>query len=790
MEGIAEWYRQEMLIFKSGSGAGVNISKLRGAGEPLSKGGVSSGGVTFMRAADASAGTIQSGGRTRRAAKMVVCDVDYPDIEDFIWCKAREEERIRILAQAGVPIGLGAGEEGERNLAEATAYQNANNSVRVSDEFMRAVENDEDWQLIARTDGSVVKTVKARELMRQIAEAAWQCADPGVQYDTTINDWHTTPAQGRISASNPCSEYLSNDNSACNLASLNLMKFLRADGTFDVESYRHVTRVMFTAQDITISFSHFPTEQIANNSRNLRQIGIGYANLGALLMALGLPYDSDEGRDMAAAVTAMLTGEAYLQSTRLAERLGPFNYYRSVTVDERGREVSNEKAMLRVLRKHRAAAQKLTCADPELTRAAKSAWSEVVKRAQQHGVRNAQASVLAPTGTIAFMMDCDTTGIEPDFALVKNKVMAGGGFMTIVNKTLPVALRKLGYSSEQIADMVAYAEEHGNLVGAPHLADEHLPVFDVAVGERAISPMGHIKMMAAVQPFLSGAISKTVNLPSHTTVEEIEQIYMEGWKLGLKAIAIYRDGCKHAQPLSDAKATKTEESEAEIAADLERLREQVIEELRAKNMLRGQRQRVPEDGIAKTHHFRIGQMSGYLTVGLDEEGKPINVMINTSQAGSALANMIRSWAQLLSYALQFGVPLDFLVSKLAFTSFEPNGFTGPNAPVRTAHSLIDYVVRYLAAEHLDPSTHETLGIVRSGQNGAADVETEADLDRESGEVTKRVEVHSETIPTPPAKPMKITASGEGACSICGGTLVRTGACKTCSNCGTNLGGCG
>src|SRR5690242_20091834 len=536
IESILAWNTKEGMIFRGGSGSGINLSKIRGSMEPLTKGGTASGPVSFMRGADSWAGSIKSGGGTRRAAKMVVLDVDHPDIRQFIWCKAREEDKAAALRDAGFDMRI----DGDGFFS--IQYQNANNSVRVSDEFMRAVESDEEWHLIARTTGEPVgDPVPARQLMHEIAEAAWRCADPGVQYDTTINNWHTCPNSGRISASNPCSEYMHVDDSACNLASLNLMKFRRADGTFDIESFEHAVDIMFLAQEIVVSPSSYPTEQIGDNARAFRQLGLGYANLGAYLMANGVPYDSDAGRGTAAAITALMTGRAYLGSARIAAAIGPYDRY-----------LENREPHNAVMRMHRDASYSIpdsTCSDNTLLEHARMTWNDAVALGDEHGYRNAQATVLAPTGTISFLMDCDTTGIEPDFSLVKFKELVGGGQMTIVNRTVPLALQTLGYDDEQIEQILAYVNEHGTIVGAPDLAQEHLPVFDVAVGERAISHMGHLKMMGAVQPFISGAISKTVNLPDTATVEDIADAYLQAWHLGIKALAIYRDGSKTAQAL-------------------------------------------------------------------------------------------------------------------------------------------------------------------------------------------------------------------------------------------------
>ena len=536
MDSILDWIRREGVIFRGGSGAGVNLSHLRSSKEQLSKGGYASGPVSFMRGADASAGTIKSGGKTRRAAKMVVLDVDHPDVEEFIWCKAKEEEKARVLESAGYDMSLDSPDWA------SIQYQNANNSVRVTDAFMEAAEAGAEWNLTARTDGTVIESVDARDLLRQIAEAAWKCADPGVQYDTTINAWHTSPNSGRINASNPCSEYMHLDNSACNLASLNLMKFRREDGELDVEAFEHAVDVVFLAQEIVVGYSSYPTAEIEANAKAYRELGLGYANLGALLMARGLPYDSDEGRAYAAAITALMTGRAYRKSAEIAARMGPHAGYQP-----------NAAAMIGVISKHRAAVGNIQHSDSvpaDLLKAARTAWDDALNLGEVNGYRNAQATVLAPTGTISFMMDCDTTGVEPDFSLVKSKRLVGGGEITIVNKTVSAGLEKLGYAPQEIDEVVAYIDERNTIVGAPYVKSEHYPVFDCAIGDRAIHYSGHVKMMGAVQPFISGAISKTVNLPEEATVDEVAQLIADAWRLGVKAIAIYRDNCKVAQPLS------------------------------------------------------------------------------------------------------------------------------------------------------------------------------------------------------------------------------------------------
>src|SRR3954466_11006838 len=688
LESILGWNTKEGMIFRAGSGAGINLSNIRSSKEHLSKGGLASGPVSFMRGADSWAGTIKSGGKTRRAAKMVVLDIDHPDIVEFIWCKAREEEKAGALRDAGFDMSIDG--EGFTSIQ----YQNANNSVRVTDEFMKAAEKNEDWDLMARSERDpetgqlrVMKTVDARDLLRQISDAAWQCADPGVQYDTTINDWHTCPVSGRINASNPCSEYMHVDDSACNLASLNLMKFRRADGSFDTAKFEHAVDGVLLAQEIVVSPSSYPTEEIGRNARAFRQLGLGYANLGALLMSNGMAYDSDGGRATAAAITALITGRPYRQSAETAAAMGPYRRY------EENREPHNA-----VMRKHRDAAYAIDdeLSNEELVSAARRAWDEAVTLGELHGYRNAQATVLAPTGTISFLMDCDTTGIEPDFSLVKFKELVGGGQMTIVNRTVPLALRTLGYDEAQVAQIEAHIDEHATIIGAPGLADEHLEVFDVAVGERAISHMGHIKMMGAVQPFISGAISKTVNMPESSTVGDIADAYLQAWKLGVKALAIYRDGSKTAQALrTDKKDSKKEPAEAaEVAAAEPR------------------RNRMPRERESITHKFSIGQgHEGYITAGKYEDGSLGEIFLtDIGKEGSTLRGMMNSFATAISIGLQYGVPLETYVRKFSYMRFDPEGMaTNPEIPF--AKSMPDYIMRWLASRFLDVDVHEDLGIL-------------------------------------------------------------------------------
>jgi ribonucleoside-diphosphate reductase alpha chain len=778
MESILDWNTQEGMIFRGGSGSGINLSRIRGSMEPLGKGGTASGPVSFMRGADAWAGTIKSGGKTRRAAKMIVLDVDHPDVEEFIWCKAKEEDKAAALRDAGFDMSI----DGEGFFS--IQYQNANNSVRVTDEFMRAVDNDEDWQLTARVTGKPIKTVKARELMRQIAEAAWRCADPGVQYDTTINNWHTCPNSGRINASNPCSEYMHVDDSACNLASLNLMKFRRPDGTFDAQSFEHAVDVVFLAQEIIVSPSSYPTEEIGRNARAFRQLGLGYANLGAYLMADGVAYDSDAGRGTAAAITALMTGRAYVGSARVAAAIEPYDRY------EENREAHNH-----VMRMHRDASYEITdadCTDPDLLAAARRSWDEAVKLGEKAGYRNAQATVLAPTGTISFLMDCDTTGVEPDFSLVKFKELVGGGQMTIVNRTVPLALQTLGYDDQQIEQIVAYINEHGTIIGAPDLAEEHLPVFDVAVGERAISHMGHIKMMGAVQPFISGAISKTVNLPESATSDDIADAYTQAWHLGIKALAIYRDGSKTAQALR-TDAQKSVPSQADI--------DKAVAE--ALKQAPPKRRRMPRERQSITHKFSIGGHEGYITAGMYEDGTIGEIFLtDIGKEGSTLRGMMNSFATAISIALQYGVPLETLVRKFSYMRFEPEGMTS-NPEIPFAKSMPDYIMRWLASRFLDAELQEELGIMtaevrarQAAQQAASshlgdtasppEEKTESDGEGNGGAVSPTAALTDE----PPVMPAARKGLDLGpACQQCGGMMQRTGSCYTCSSCGFNT-GCG
>jgi ribonucleoside-diphosphate reductase alpha chain len=775
IESILGWNTKEGKIFRGGSGSGINLSKIRGSMEPLSKGGTASGPVSFMRGADAWAGTIKSGGKTRRAAKMIVLDVDHPDIRDFIWCKAKEENKAAALRDAGFDMSIDG--EGFYSIQ----YQNANNSVRVSDEFMRAVENDEDWHLIARVTGEPVgEPIPARELMREIAEAAWRCADPGVQYDTTINQWHTSPASGRINASNPCSEYMHVDDSACNLASLNLMKFRRSDGTFDVESFDHAVDVIFLAQEIIVSPSSYPTEEIGANARAFRQLGLGYANLGAYLMADGVPYDSDAGRGTAAAITALMTGRAYLGSARIAAAMGPYDRY------PENREAHNS-----VMRMHRDASYAIPvedCLDNALLNAARHTWDQAVQTGDEHGYRNAQATVLAPTGTISFLMDCDTTGVEPDFSLVKFKELVGGGQMTIVNKTVPLALQTLGYSDEHIEQIVAYINEHGTILGAPGLEDEDLAVFDVAVGERAISHMGHINMMGAVQPFLSGAISKTVNMPQTASVEDIADAYIQAWRLGVKALAIYRDGSKTAQALrTDAQQGKP--AEVDIQAEIDKAVTEALAKVGPK------RRKMPRERQSITHKFSIGGHEGYITAGMYDDGTIGEIFLtDIGKEGSTLRGMMNSFATAISLSLQYGVPLETLVRKFSYMRFEPEGMTS-NPEIPFSKSMPDYIMRWLASRFLDTDLQEELGIltkeVRARQ--AAQDAASSQLSDTAGPTAAPGPARPATsalTDEPPVLPAVRRGLDLGpACQQCGGMMQRTGSCYTCGSCGFNT-GCG
>ena len=749
MESILDWIRREGIIFRGGSGSGLNLSRLRSSKEQLSKGGYASGPVSFMRGADASAGTIKSGGKTRRAAKMVVLDVDHPDVEEFIWCKAREERKARVLEQAGYDMSLDSPDWA------SIQYQNANNSVRVTDAFMEAVTEGKEWSLTARTDGTVVETVEARKLLHDIAAAAWECADPGVQYDTTINAWHTSPNTGRINASNPCSEYMHIDDSACNLASLNLMKFRREDGEFDVEMFEHAVDVVFLAQEILVGYSSYPTPEIGRNAKKFRQLGLGYANLGALLMARGLPYDSDEGRAYAAAITALMTGRAYRKSAEAAQRMGPHVGYQE-----------NRAAMIGVIAKHRAAVGNIDhheSVPDDLLSGARRAWDEALEIGEVHGFRNAQATVLAPTGTISFMMDCDTTGVEPDFSLVKSKKLVGGGEITIVNKTVPMALSELGSAPREVEEIVAYIDERGGVVGAPHLKTEHYPVFDCAIGERAIHYMGHVKMMGAVQPFISGAISKTVNLPESTSIDEVAQLFVESWQLGVKAIAIYRDNCKVAQPLSSSKEGPA-----------------VVLPVGATGVVpHPQRRRLPDDRTEVGRKFKVGEYEGYIHVGLFEDGTPGDIFVDIAKEGTTLAGLMNSFMISVSLGLQYGVPLEVYVSKFSHMRFEPSGLTN-DADIRVAKSIVDYIFRWMGKKFLTSDQQEEAGILTAEVK--ARLAAAYSDDPAAGAAAAAVES------APPGQTALFNQWEDAVeCARCGGRMVRTGSCYTCRDCGTNTG---
>ncbi|MDP9819557.1 ribonucleoside-diphosphate reductase alpha chain [Spirilliplanes yamanashiensis] len=786
MDSILDWYKEEGLIFKGGSGSGVNLSRIRSSKELLSSGGTASGPVSFMRGADASAGTIKSGGATRRAAKMVILDVDHPDIEEFVTTKAREENKIRALRDAGFDMDLGGDD------IVSVQYQNANNSVRVSDEFMRAYEEGRPFELRGRLHGEVIETIDARDLFRKIAQAAWECADPGIQYDDTINDWHTNPETGRITASNPCSEYMSLDDSSCNLASLNLMKFLKADGGFEVEKFVRSVEFVITAMDISICFADFPTEKIGITTRAYRQLGIGYANLGALLMASGLAYDSDAGRSVAGAITSLMTGTAYRRSAELAGVVGPYEGY-----------ARNADAHKRVMRKHAAANDGIRPSGvvaTEIVREATKQWQAGNKLGDRNGWRNAQASVLAPTGTIGLMMDCDTTGIEPDLALVKFKKLVGGGSMQIVNQTVPRALRSLGYPEEQVEAIVEHIADHGHVVDAPGLKPEHYSVFDCAMGERSIAPMGHVRMMAAAQPFLSGAISKTVNMPETATVEEIEDIHYQGWKLGLKALAIYRDNCKVGQPLSAAKPNKAAETPA---AEVEKVVEKVVE-------YRPVRKRLPKKRPSETVSFSVGGAEGYLTASSYPDDGLGEVFLKMSKQGSTLAGVMDAFSVAISIGLQYGVPLETYVSKFTNMRFEPAGMTD-DPDIRMAASVMDYIFRRLALDFLPYDTRAELGIFTAKER-AAQIQAEAaaeaagvDLAGMAASAPVSAPVGASTSPaaTPPLEAEKQApaagsstellelVSGKGAdaplCFTCGTKMRPAGSCYVCEGCGSTSG---
>ena len=786
MDSILNWYREEGLIFKGGSGAGLNLSRIRSSKELLrSSGGTASGPVSFMRGADASAGTIKSGGATRRAAKMVVLDVDHPDIVEFVETKEKEEEKIRVLRDAGFDMDLGGSD------ITSVQYQNANNSVRVSDEFMRAVEEKTDFGLRGRMTGEVIEQIDANELWDKIAKAAWACADPGIQYDSTINDWHTTPEAGRITASNPCSEYMHLDNSSCNLASLNLMKFLNDDGSFEVEKFVKSVELIITAMDISICFADFPTDPIGETTRAYRQLGIGYANLGALLMASGLAYDSDGGRALAGSITSLMTGTSYRRSAELAGIVGAYDGY-----------AQNAAPHTRIMRKHLAAnddIRTLHTMDIAVHREATKQWADNLKIGEKNGWRNAQASVLAPTGTIGFMMDCDTTGIEPDFSLVKFKKLVGGGSMQVVNQTVPAALTKLGYTNETIEAIVEFIAENGHVIDAPGLKTEHYEVFDCAVGERAIKPMGHVRMMAAAQPFLSGAISKTVNMPETATVEEIADVYYQGWKLGLKALAVYRDNCKVGQPLSSQKS-QDDKASASAAATTE-VKTVVVE--------KPIRRRLPKSRASITTSFSVGGAEGYMTSGAHESGELGEVFLKLGKQGSTLAGVMDAFSIATSIGLQYGVPLETFVSKFTNLKFEPAGLTD-DSDVRMAQSIMDYVFRRLALDYLDFDTRSALGIfsaderqrhldtgsyqpINDGSTAAELVETPVETLPQAAAAEDVVEETAKPAPAQAHTSAELlevitgSAVDSPLCMTCGTKMRPAGSCHVCEGCGSTSG---
>jgi ribonucleoside-diphosphate reductase alpha chain len=792
MNSILNWYREEGVIFKGGSGSGINLSKIRSSLEPLEGGGTASGPVSFMRGADASAGTIKSGGKTRRAAKMVILNSDHPDIEEFIWCKVKEERKARVLRDNGFDMDLDGSD------SFSIQYQNANNSVRVTDEFMQAVVEDSDWGLRAVTSGEVVKTIRARDLWMQIAQASWECADPGMQFDTTINKWHTAHNTGRINGSNPCSEYMHLDNSACNLASINLLKYLDGDGeggidSFNVDAYMHTIEVMFTAQEILVGRADYPTPQIADTSRDFRQLGLGYANLGALLMALGHAYDSVDGRAWAAALTSLMTGHAYAVSARTAARMGPFAGF-----------AQNEEHMLRVLRMHRDASHEIAdmgVIPSDLLQAGHAAWEAAVRDGEEYGVRNSQATVLAPTGTIGLMMDCDTTGIEPDLGLVKMKKLVGGGTMSIVNQTIPRALRRLGYDAQQAVDIIDYIDENKTILGAPHLAADHVSVFACSMGDNTIHYEGHVRMMGAVQPFLSGAISKTVNMPEDATVSDVADLHLLSWELGLKAVAIYRDNCKVGQPLSTVKkdvavdplAAATEEAVVKI---VERVVHQPV------------RQKLPRTRSGRTFEFRVADCKGFATIGEYANGQPGEIFLTVSKQGSTLSGIMDAFAKSISYGLQYGVPLRAFVEAFTNMRFEPAGMTD-DPDIRFASSIMDYLFRRLALEYLTyderaelaifsvderlqptlPGVEESVMTTSQGSEIPADpksMESAAELvaAMEAGTLVQTPE--DNTAARGIVRP-DVRASDAPMCMQCGVNMIRAGSCHACPSCGSTSG---
>jgi ribonucleoside-diphosphate reductase alpha chain len=756
MESILGLARTEGMLFKFGSGTGSNLSAIRSSREPLAGGGTASGPVSFMRGYDAFAGVIKSGGKTRRAAKMVILNADHPDIAEFVNCKADEERKAWALIEAGYDGAFNV----RGGAYDSVFFQNANHSVRVTDDFMRAVAEDREWHTRYVLSHQTCETLRARDLMKMMAEAAWQCGDPGIQYDTTVNDWHTCPNTARINGSNPCSEYMFLDDTACNLASLNLMKFVDADGEFDVEGFRAACRTMITAQEILVDNSSYPTPSIDRNSHDYRPLGLGYANLGVLLMDRGLPYDSDEGRAYAAAVTALMHGEAYAQSARVASAMGPFAGY-----------PKNAEPMLRVIDKHRKHAHMIdsTLVPKDVLQSVLDVWDEAYALGVQHGYRNSQVTVLAPTGTIGFMMDCDTTGIEPDIALVKYKKLVGGGMIKIVNQSVPGVLRKLGYKAAEVEEILRYIDEREMIEGAPNLKEEHLPIFDCAFppreGQRSIHWMGHIKMMAAVQPFLSGAISKTVNMPTDVTAADIQEAYVEGWRLGLKAIAVYRDGCKRSQPLSTSREEAKSPDAAEAAAA------PVAPAARTTGDPRPARRKLPDERHAITHKFSIAGHEGYITVGMYEDGKPGEIFLVMAKEGSTISGLMDAFATSISMALQYGVPLEALVEKFSHVRFEPSGFT-KNPEIPYAKSITDYIFRWLASKFLSAEHQEAVGVQTS----------ETSLKPHSGPVATSAGRGADV----QAASMR-AQSDAPPCHYCGSIMIRNGSCYRCANCGSTSG---
>jgi ribonucleoside-diphosphate reductase alpha chain len=783
MDSILNWYVEEGTIFKGGSGSGINLSRIRSSKELLKGGGEASGPVSFMRGADASAGTIKSGGKTRRAAKMVILNVDHPDIEEFIWCKEKEEKKARALRDAGFDMDLDGAD------SYSIQYQNANNSVRVTDEFMHAVETDADWHLKAVTDGHIVKTMKARDLFRQISTSAWACADPGMQFDTTINKWHTAHATGRINGSNPCSEYMHLDNSACNLASINLLKYLNDDDTFDIEGYKHTVEIMFTAQEILVGKADYPTKAIGETSRRFRQLGLGYANLGALLMALGMPYDSHEGRTLAAGLTALMTGHAYATSARIASRMGPFAGF-----------ADNERYMLDVLRMHRDASHEVAgVMDGALQAAAQQSWDDAVAGGEEWGVRNSQATVLAPTGTIGLMMDCDTTGIEPDLGLVKFKKMVGGGSMSIVNQTVPRALRRLGYTAQQVDEIVGYIDVNKTLVGSPHIQADHMPVFACSMGDNTIHYEGHVRMMGAVQPFISGAISKTVNMPEEASIEDVEALHMLSWKLGIKAVAIYRDNCKVGQPLNVTK--KGDNAKGESAAVQALAAGPAVVQVVEKIVHRPVREKLARTRSSRTFEFRVADCKGFVTVGEYADGRPGELFVRVSKQGSTLAGIVDAFAIAVSHGLQYGVPLRTFVEQYTNMRFEPAGMTD-DPDIRFASSIMDYLFRKLSLEYMTyeeraelgifsvderlqptlPGVDESVMVTVQGQDLAPDPKSIPS----ASELVNQMELGYS--PEPVEMTTKVKHSDSPMCMQCGVQMNRAGSCHACPSCG-NTSGC-